>query len=288
MTGFGRAEDRGKGTLLCEVRSVNHRYLSLKLHLPPPLAALENWVDARVRSRLSRGSVTVRVHVSGISLRGPARLDSELADRYLKNVREFASSRGLAADLSVEALLTLPGVLQPSEDSSEALALQPRLRKLIDGALDDLRARRQEEGLRLARAMVREAKVLAAATERIRTRARRVPQEYQKRMRERLQVLLSDSGATLDEQLVAREVAALADRSDVTEELDRLTSHLVEFERLMGQSGPVGRSLEFLIQELGREVQTIGSKALDATILRQILRAKGAIEKLREQSQNLE
>jgi uncharacterized protein (TIGR00255 family) len=289
MTGFGRAASRGKGTrLLCEIRSVNHRFLSTKVRLPSPLQQLETWVEQRVKSRVQRGSVEVAVFWRDAGTRLVARLEPKIADAYLADLRAYFKRRGIRDDVSPQTLLSLPGVLAPADPDAVSRDFKPDLQRVVDAALDALVAMREREGARLAKSLRREVQLVTECVAAVRQRVPETVVAYQRRLNERIALLLQGQSVAPDAQGIAREVALFAERSDVTEELDRLTSHEAEFEKLLARAGPVGRELEFLVQEMGREVQTIGSKLQDAELLTRVRAAKASLEKLREQVANLE
>ncbi len=289
MTGFGRAESRGRGPrLLCEARSVNHRFLATKIRLPAQLQRLESWVDARVQSRFQRGSIEISIFWRGAGETLAARLDEKVADRYLAQLRAYFKKRKLATEIDPVLLVGLPGVMAAPDPDEIARDFKPALQAVVDDALDQLAAMRKREGARLDQALRREVKVIADHAARLATRIPDTVAAYQKRLDERLRTLLQQPSVAPDPALLAREVAIFADKSDVTEELDRLKSHDAEFARLLARSGPIGRELEFLVQEMGREIQTVGSKAQDVTMLSDVRAAKAALEKLREQVQNIE
>ena len=289
MTGFGRAASRGRGTrLLCEVRSVNHRFLTTKIRLPSALQQLESWVEQRVQSRFRRGSIEVAVFWRDAGERLASRVDAKVADHYLAQIRAWLKKRKLAEDVSPSLVLGLPGVLTPADPDELSSDFKPELQKVLDDALDALAAMRQREGDRLVKSLRREVRTVSLCAGRVREQVPATVAAFQKRLGERLKSLLQGQSVEPDPQLLAREVAIFADRSDVTEELDRLLSHETEFEKLLGKSGPVGRELEFLVQEMGREVQTVSSKLQDATLLALAREAKASVERLREQVANLE
>jgi len=289
MTGFGRAESRGRGPrLLCEARSVNHRFLTTKIRMPGQLQRLESWVDARVQSRFQRGSIEVAIFWRGAGETLAARLDEKVADRYLASLRAYLKKRKLAPDVDPGLLIGLPGVMAAPDPDEIARDFKPALQQVVDDALEQLTAMRACEGVRLDLALRREVKVIADFATRLSQRIPATVTTFQKRLDERLKALLQHQSVAPDPALLAREVAIFADKSDVTEELDRLKSHDTEFGRLLSRSGPIGRELEFLVQEIGREIQTVGSKVQDVTMLTDVRAAKAALEKLREQVQNIE
>jgi len=289
ITGFGRAESRGRGPRLhCEARSVNHRFLTTKIRLPAQLQRLESWVDSRVQSRFQRGSIEVAIFWRGAGETLAARLDEKVADRYLTSLRAYLKKRKLAPDVDPGLLIGLPGVMAAPDPDEIARDFKPALQQVVDAALEQLAAMRAREGARLDQALRREVKVIADHATRLAQRIPATVAAFQKRLDERLKALLQHQSVAPDPTLLAREVAIFADKSDVTEELDRLKSHDTEFARLLSRSGPIGRELEFLVQEIGREIQTVGSKVQDVTMLADVRAAKAALEKLREQVQNIE
>src|SRR5213593_2719442 len=272
MTGFGRAEAVSDGfALTVEARSVNHRHLDIALRLPRALAAIE--MDARrlIQSRLERGRIDVTVQV------GPApgqatqqiRVDAALAAQYVEQARALGRAVGLGEDVPLSWVLERSGVVRTEESETSAGGMAwPALAEVLGRALDALVACR------------------ATQVEAITARTPGALARYQERLRERIGALLGD--VAVDEGRVLTEVAIWAEKTDVREELTRLGAHLEQLALLLERGGAVGRPLDFLIQELNREVNTIASKADDLELSQAALAAKGIIEKMREQAQNLE
>ena len=268
MTGFGRAEALADGfAVTVEARSVNHRHLDIALRLPRTLSAFE--MDARrlIQSRLERGRIDVAVQV------GPApgqstqqiRVDAALAAQYVEQARALGRAAGLAEDVS----LTWPPVAE-----------------VLGRAVDELVACRATEGDALGAELSAQHAALRAQVDMITARTPAALARYQERLRERIGALLGD--VVVDEGRILTEVAIWAEKTDVREELTRLAAHLEQLAALLERGGSVGRPLDFLIQELNREVNTIASKADDLELSQSALAAKGVIEKMREQAQNLE
>lgn len=293
MTGFGRAEARGDTLVVTvEARSVNHRHLDVALRLPRALASRE--LDARrvVASRLERGRVDVTVQVTTAAGQTPQRIvtDVALAREYVTQARVLAASLGDLAPrdgITLEWLLSRPGVvrteeLEPADTDVPWSLLEPALAR----ALDELVGRRAAEGERLAQEMRSLHAELGAIVATMAVRAPAAVQRREERLRERLRALLG--AAAVDEGRVLTEAAVWADKSDITEELARLRAHLAELGLVLDKGGPVGRSLDFLLQELGREVNTVASKSDDLELSQAALAGKGVLEKMREQVQNLE
>jgi uncharacterized protein (TIGR00255 family) len=287
MTGHGRgvAEQRGRRATV-EIRSVNHRYFDLKVRTGPLDAALEERVVAQVRKRAERGSFTVSVRDEGVAGAAGARVDVALARGIAAALEELRVALGLSGSVPLELVAAQPGVLQVGEAGGDPEVVAAAL----DAALEELVSMRRREGHTLAVDMGARLGRLREFAAEVATLAASAPEEHRKRLTERIQRLLSSTpGApTLDEARLAQEVALLADRVDVTEELVRLRSHIDQALALIAEDAPVGRRLDFLIQELGREINTIGSKSQAAEIARRVVEAKAELEKIREQVQNVE
>jgi len=290
MTGFGRSEVGGRTlTLSAEVRSVNHRHLDIAVRLPRALAAFEPDVRRLVQSRLERGRVEVSVQLApapGASSQ-TVRVDQALAAEYVARGRELGGALGVTGDVTLAWLLERPGVVRLDEiDASGQEAAWPILADAVAKALDELVARRAAEGEALAAELGALRADLQAHVEVVAARMPAAVARYQERLRERIRALLG--GAAVEEGRVLTEVAIWAEKTDVQEELTRLRAHLEQLALVLERGGPAGRSLDFLMQELNREVNTIASKADDLDVSQAALAAKGVVEKMREQVQNLE
>jgi uncharacterized protein (TIGR00255 family) len=287
MTGYGRAEARGaRSVLVAEARSVNHRFLETSIKLPRGLTAQEPDVRRLVQGLVARGRVDLTVMLRRAGGAATVRTDVALALEYARGARALGEAVGAVSGLSVADLLRLPGVVtveDADEEDDEGAVL---LKTAAHEALNELCRMRQTEGAALARDLGAHldaldawvqgvAGLLPAALGRIRTR-----------LRERVQMILGETPA--DPGRLAQEVATWAARSDVAEELARLGSHLAQFRALLTDGGAVGRQLDFLTQELHREVNTIASKADDAELVTRVLEARTLVERIREQVQNVE
>lgn len=290
MTGFGRAEVSGESIVVTvEARSVNHRHLDVALRLPRPLASLE--LDARrlVQARLERGRVDVTVQVTPLTGTATQRVqvDGALAREYIARAQAVAAELGLGPAPGVEWILERPGVMRLEDaEPVEPSAPWPLLERALTQALDELVERRAAEGERLVGALRSLHADLGTTVASMAIRAPASSARREQRLRERLRGLLADTA--IDEARILTEAAIWAEKSDVTEELGRLRAHLAEFSLALDKGGPVGRALDFLIQELNREVNTVGSKADDLELSQAALAAKSVLEKIREQVQNLE
>ena len=291
MTGFGRAERTDQAAAVTvEVRSVNGRYLKVQSRLPEELAGREGEVERLVRSRVERGTVTVTVHLRRLASAGAWRMNVDVLRSYAEALAEVKRSLGLShGDTSVhlEALAGLPGVVEPAEPTEIAEAAWRLTEAALDEALEALVAMRRTEGEALARALLEHAGQVQSALEEVADRAGRVVRDWHERLRKRVQELLADRTVTVSDTDLAREVALLAERADVTEEIDRLRSHLEQFRNALETGSAGGRTLEFLTQEMFRETNTIAAKANDAEISQRVVQMKGQLDRIREQVQNL-
>jgi len=290
MTGYGRAEIAGvRLSLSVECKSLNHRHLDIALRLPRALSALE--LDARrvIQGAVQRGRVEVSVSVAPLEGAPSADLTINMAHAraYIEMARRAGDELKLGGIPTLQWMLEQPGVI--SREEQAPLSPEEGWPLLHDGlakALAELRARRDAEGAALDKEL---RALLAAMGEHVGVMAARGPaatERKQQRLRERIQALL---GATpLDEGRLATEVAMWAEKSDITEEMARLRAHMDEFARLLDEGGAVGRTLDFLIQEMNREVNTVASKADDLELSQAAIAVKSTLEKLREQAQNIE
>jgi len=290
MTGFGRGEASGESiAVTVEVRSVNHRHLDVALRLPRSLAALELDVRRLVQSRLERGRIDIAVQLTPLAGAATQRVqvDAALAREYVARARALAMELGLDGAPNLAWLLEQPGVVRLEDpEPIEPAAPWPLLAEALGRALDELVARRTAEGDRLAEALRTLHGELTTNVELVSVRAPATTARREDRLRDRLRALLAETA--IDQSRIVTEAAVWADKSDVTEELARLRAHLAEFTLMLGKDGPVGRPLDFLIQELNREINTVASKADDLEMSQAALTAKGVLEKIREQVQNLE
>jgi len=279
MTGFGRGvAEHGGVRATVDVRAVNHRFVDLKLRVPVA-PALEEAMTAKIRGAIERGAITVSLFLERPRSAGVVRL--EVARAVHAELTALAHELG-TAEPDLALVLAQPGVIAPAEIIDPDAAVLAAL----DGALRQLSEMRIVEGRALTAELTLRLDELARLRGVIEALAAGVPDQLQKRLHERLARLLGDG--TVDPQRLAQEVAVLADRGDITEELVRLGSHLEQARALVAGRGAAGRRLDFLVQELGRELNTIGSKSQHAEITAAVVEAKAILEKLREQVQNVE
>ncbi len=289
MTGFGAATaEVPGGRLAVELRSVNHRFSEVQIRLPRDFASLEDRTRTLVQERVRRGRVEVIVtRDEGTRRPRRVRADFELAAAYVHALRELAGVVGAGGEITLEQVASLPDVLKIEDERVDAEAAWPPLEAAVRTAADALVAMRMAEGRRLADDVFARIATLDAMTEAIAGRSREVVRGHGDRLRARLAEFLKE--LPLDESRIATELALFAERSDITEELTRLRSHLVQFRQTVGEEdGAVGRKLDFILQEMSREANTIGSKANDLDVTRTIIAMKSELESLREQIQNVE
>jgi uncharacterized protein (TIGR00255 family) len=290
MTGYGRAAAETAGLRVeAEVKGVNHRFLDVKLRLPGEFAALEQEIRGRVQARVGRGRI--EISVSAVSTRAAGfriEVRRELVAGYLEAATAIKKEFRLRGSIGIDQAMSLPGAVSIQQEAVAADGTaSTTLLAVVDQALLAYEAMRTAEGVRLAKDLAARLGEIAAETAQIETEARGLPETYAARLRERVAALVADRG--LDDIRLAQEVALLADRVDTSEELVRLAGYVEQARStLEGAAGPVGKTLDFVMQEMNREANTISSKAESLAICQAALRIKSAVEKIREQVQNLE
>jgi uncharacterized protein (TIGR00255 family) len=291
MTGFGRAQLDAEGAAFSvELRSVNHRHLDVSVRLPRPLAGLEVELRRLLSRHFVRGKIDLVVAVPPSGARADLELDRALADRYVEFARALAAQHGIAAELRASELLALPGVARVHEHALDEAALRPALVAGVERAAQEADAMRLAEGLALDRELRGRLATVAGLASEIAARAGEVAAAARERLRKRAEQLHAETGLA-DQARLAQEVVNAADRMDVTEEVVRLTSHVAQFEAALGAAAPeagVGRRLEFLLQEMSREVNTVGAKSGDAPLAHRVVDLKTELERIREQVLNVE
>lgn len=292
MTGYGDAErETPAGWLRAEIRTVNHRYFSVNLRLVRAVERLEPMIRDTLRAVLPRGHVnfSLRLESPATETTAPAlRVDEARARQYVETLRALKTNLQLEGDVDVGMLMRLPDVMLPAEQEEEAEVPADDVREVTDQAARAAARMRSEEGRHLVSDLETRLESIGAALSRIEMRAPERLVVERDRMRRSVTELLGD--VDLDEQRVVREVAFMADRLDISEEIVRLRSHLELFRSSLAGNGtdPVGKRLNFLVQEMNRETNTIGSKANDAPIEHEVIAIKDDIERLREQVENVE
>ena len=289
MTGFSRHENQNEDlTCKVEIRSVNNRFIDINTRLPKSLAPLELPLKKMVKSKCARGSFDISI---AIEKNGDSEANLEvapnlpLATEYLNAFKNIQEGLGLKGEIDINTILSQRDVVKPElkkvEDSSEEIVLQT-----VDKTLTDLVKMREEEGKNLEKDILNQISSIKALGKLISTKQSITVQEFQDKLKEKIQSLTT--GIEIDPARIAQESALLADRCDVTEELVRLESHLDQFNKLVGSHEPQGRKLEFLTQEINREVNTMGSKTIDLEVSKAVIEMKSCLEKIREQLANIE
>jgi uncharacterized protein (TIGR00255 family) len=288
MTGFGRRQTSWQdGSVTVEVRSVNHRFLEVACRLPRPLNQLEETFKKAVQQRCTRGRVDLTVSLQGGRNRvGTVSLDQSLAKQYHQALRTLKKSLKLSGAIDLALIAGLRDVVSVSDQPPEDPKLVKLVGRLVAESLDDLVGMRSREGTALTTDILARLKIIGDHRLHIAARAPLLIQGAFDRMKGRVEKLLEEPVS--DVSRLNQELAIFADRTDITEELVRLDSHMVQFEHTLKRSEPVGKTLDFLLQEISREVNTIGSKANDAEIAGHVIQMKSELERIREQVQNIE
>ncbi len=289
MTAYGRGEAEGPSQKwVVEFRTLNHRFLELSLNLPKRLWGLEDRLRKLIKGRIPRGRVEMQLTWESTGEKAlTLKVDQDLARQTAAMLEEVRAAGGLREPLHLEDLLHFSDLFLIKE--TQELDLEETwetVARAVSGALDDLDQMRLTEGQALAADLAKSLGAIGTELERIRGQAPLLPQLWREKLSARLAELQGETG--VDEARLAQEVVLLAERRDLSEELARLSSHLAQFEETLAAQGPVGRKQEFLVQEMLREANTIGSKAGDLLITQAVLEIKGYLERLREQVQNIE
>lgn len=288
MTGFGVGRAAvGDEELSVELKSVNHKFIEVKVRLPRELASLEPLVLRLVKERLVRGAVEVfvrRVSTGSASL--PV-IDDALVAEYQRVFTRLAGALRVDPTVGLAQLISQPGVLRLEDRQLDLDAASRALTRAVSGALDGLVAMRDQEGLATRTDLAHRLDSIERLVQEIQALAPRSVEDYQARLTSRLADLLR-GGTPVDPQRLAQEIALFAERTDVAEEMARLASHLTQFRALLGDSEPAGRRMDFLVQEMNREVNTTGSKSQSSQISTRIVALKAELERIREQVQNVE
>lgn len=291
MTGYGQAEGRiADVDYAVEIRAVNNRYLRATVKLPEQVSFLEEHIDKLLRDTLQRGTVNFNLRVRGTGLNAVPDINEEALRQLTESLTKVHGELGTPTALDLGSLLSVPGVLRPTEPDEETLAhIRDGVLDLSRQALERLQEMRTAEGQFLDADLADHCTVIREDLERIKTRTHTVIQDQAERLRNRVDQLLAEAKLKLDEETLAREVAILADRADISEEISRLESHLAQFRQACdGNEKQVGRRLDFISQEMLREANTIGSKSSDVDICQWVVNIKCRIDRIKEQVQNVE
>ena len=290
MTGYGRGECARDGLkITVELSSVNRKQGEISVTLPRELEVLEAQIRDVINRFISRGRLTARValHAADGRASDRVRLNRPLARAYVRELKHLARELGLAGPITLDLLARVPGVIETAEEPGDAEDFWPAVEKALNQGLAALLKMREREGAHLARDLSKRIGIMRKSAALIGQRA----PEVQRRYREQLLLRIKNAGVTApgdDDERLLKEIVYFADRSDISEELTRLQSHFQQYEDCQSSKEPVGRTLDFLAQEMNREINTIGSKANDSRIAHAVVTLKAELEKFREQAQNVE
>ncbi len=289
MTGYGRSTvDIGAQTYTIEIKGVNHRYLDIKIRMPREYYQLEDVIRKEIGKYFERGRIDVFIHYERSVVNSQEiKIDQNLAAAYLKGLIDLAAYCNLEQEPNLEYIASRPDVLTITEPEVDWDDAAKRMIGGVNDACQEMLKMRSYEGATLAVAINNQLAEIADLWAKVKEKAPIVIAEYQTKLQERIRSLL-DQSVELDQDRLANEVAYFADKASIDEELVRLASHLEQFTEIMEQGGVVGRKLDFIVQEMNREVNTMGSKSSDIEITRTVVDMKSLIEKIREQVQNIE
>jgi uncharacterized protein (TIGR00255 family) len=290
MTGYGRGECAQNGfKVTVELSSVNRKQSEISVVLPRELEVLEAQIRDVINRSIARGRLTARVslHAADGKTSSQVRLNAPLARAYVRELNRLARELKLAGPITLDLLARAPGVFETNEEMADAEDFWPAVEKALQQALATLLKMREREGAHLAKDLVTRINVMRKSAITIQKRSPEVQKRYREQLIQRIKGAGVEAPAVEDERLL-KEIVYFADRSDISEELTRLQSHFQQFDDCRNSREPVGRTLDFLAQEMNREVNTIGSKANDSLISRAVVTLKAELEKFREQAQNVE
>ena len=290
MTGFGRGEySDGKRNVIAEIKTVNHRYADVNVKMPKRYSFAEEKIKAIVKERVKRGKIEVSIIVENLTEEDTTvKLNTLVASQYVENLKELKKTYDLKGDIDIQLVANMPDVLKAIPDVEN----EEEVTAVINGAvaeaakaLDDMRG---IEGTKLAEDLLMRGDLIRDLVKKIDTRAPKVAEEYTQKLLNRIKELIGDQ-VDVPEDRILVEAAVFADKANITEELVRLDSHMIKLKNILNSSdGPCGKKLDFLVQEMNREANTIGSKSNDMEITALMLETKSEIEKIREQVQNIE
>lgn len=288
MTGYGRSEQIVDGrAVTVEIKSVNHRYFEFSCRTTRGYSFLEEKLKSFLQGRITRGKVDAYISVEALeSAQTQVLVNHSLAEGYVQALRELAERYGLRDDISVSTVSRYSDIFSVHKAPEDEEAVWNSVQQAAEEALKNFLAMREAEGERLRADVLSRAGIIMKLVDEIETRSPQTVAEYQERLRQKIQELLGDN--TVDEQRLLTETAIFADKVAVAEETVRLRSHFRQMEEMMKTDAPIGRKLDFLVQEMNREANTIGSKAVDSKIAYLVVDIKAEIEKIREQIQNIE
>ncbi len=287
MTGFGHCEHTENDiTFTIEIKTVNHRYSDIFLRMPKQISSFEDRVRSLINKKIQRGKIDIYITYDNKSSQSQeVLLDATLAKAYCDALKKISESLGLRDDISVTSLARFPDIIKVEKRDNDDL-IGDILEKAVEKALNELLNMRAKEGEKLKDSLFENLLTIERLMEKVKLKAPVVVKEYKEKLEGRLAELIDIQ--KVDPARIATEVAMFADKCSVDEELVRLKSHIIQMREMLNEGSPVGKKADFMIQEMNREVNTIGSKASDLEIIRNVVELKSEIEKLREQIQNIE
>ena len=291
MTGFGRGEySDGKRNVICEIRTVNHRYADISVKMPKRYSFAEEKIKALIKEMVRRGKVEVSIIVENLTEGDiTIRLNSPVAQQYIENLKELKERYGLTGEIDLKLVSSMPDVLKAIPDVEDEEEVTAVICESVKAAVSRLDEMRTTEGAKLAEDLLMRGELIREIVKKIEKRAPLVAEEYREKLEARIRELVEDK-VDIPADRILVEAAVFADKANITEELVRLDSHMIQLKAFLTESGEgtVGKKLDFLVQEMNREANTIGSKANDLEITSLMLETKSEIEKIREQVQNIE
>lgn len=287
MTGFGRGEfSQGTSTFSVDVRSVNHRYCDVSVRMPRPMSMMEEKVREFVSERISRGKVDVYINYSTFGQSSQVKLDTSLAKAYVDSLNTLKEMFQIQDDISLSLLTRFSDIMSLETVEQDMEELWLILKEALEIAFNALIEMRKREGGRLKNDLLEKIVDVRALVENMKEKSSGIVDEYKNKLYDRIKELIKE--IPIDENRLLTEVAIFADKTSIDEEIVRLESHMEQFRKALNSDGPVGKKLDFIIQEMNREVNTIGSKITDLEVLNNVISIKTEIEKIREQVQNIE
>jgi uncharacterized protein (TIGR00255 family) len=290
MTGFGEARSQSEGLAVAvEIRTINSRHFKLSYRASEGYAALEPEIESLIRTAIRRGTVQVNLRVDRRASVDDFRINTDVLENYRRQLQQYTGRQEWSDPDDLQMLLSLPGAIDENRNADyDPRNDWPNIEPVVRGALAAMTRMRAEEGVALAADLAHNGRLILESLDAIAKRAPEVAQAFQLRLTQRVQHALTDLNVTVNPADLLREVSLFSERSDVSEEIVRLRSHLQQYEAALLLPESSGRKLEFIAQEMGREVNTIGSKANDAEVSRLVVEIKTALERIREQIQNVE
>ena len=289
MTGFGKGEfTDGKRNVICEIRAVNHRYSDISVKMPRRYAFAEEKIKSIVKETIKRGKIDVSVIVESITEEDiTIKLNTMVAKQYIDNLNLLKKEFGLAGEISVQDVAVMPDVMKNTPDVEDEEEVTASIEEALRTAVYNLDQMRITEGQKLAEDLTMRGELVRKYVKQIEERAPEIVKEYTRKLYDRI-TELTDGLVDIPDDRILLEAAVFADKTNITEELVRLDSHITQLHQILGAGKSNGKKLDFLVQEMNREANTIGSKANDSDITSMVLEIKSEVEKIREQVQNIE